>query len=152
MPYAVQTVRRVSPMRSIVFACVLLLLRSATAGAETLASWNDGAAKKRIVAFVEAVTTTGGKDFVPPAERIAVFDNDGTLWAEQPLYFQLAFALERVKAMAPKHPEWKTREPFKTLLTGNVKGALAQGEKATLEMVAATHSGMTTDDFAKSVA
>lgn len=138
-------------MSRIVFACVLLLLRVDVASASSLASWNDGPVKARIVEFVEAVTTAGGKDFVPPAERIAVFDNDGTLWAEQPMYFQLAFALDRVKALAPAHPEWKTKEPFKTLLAGDVKGALAQGQKAVLEIVAATHSGMTTDAFAATV-
>lgn len=138
-------------MSRIVFACVLLLLRVDVASASSLASWNDGPVKARIVEFVEAVTTAGGKSFVPPAERIAVFDNDGTLWAEQPMYFQLAFALDRVKALAPAHPEWKTKEPFKTLLAGDVKGALAQGQKAVLEIVAATHSGMTTDAFAATV-
>jgi phosphoglycolate phosphatase-like HAD superfamily hydrolase len=89
---------------------------------------------------------------VPPAERVAVFDNDGTLWSEQPLYFQLAFALDQVKAMAPQHPEWKTEEPFKSLLAGDVKGALAQGEKGILAIIAATHSGMTTEDFTKAAA
>jgi phosphoserine phosphatase len=88
---------------------------------------------------------------VPPEERIAVFDNDGTLWAEQPIYFQVAFALERVKALAPQHPEWTTQEPFKSLLAGDVKGALGQGEKAILEIMAATHTGMTTEEFAKTV-
>jgi phosphoglycolate phosphatase-like HAD superfamily hydrolase len=139
-------------MREALLAGVLLLLRVATADASPLVSWNDGPAKARIIAFVEAVTTTGGKDFVPPAERIAVFDNDGTLWAEQPIYFQLAFALDRVKAMAPDNPDWKTQEPFKTLLAGDVKGALGQGEKAVLEILAVTHAGMTTDAFAKTVA
>jgi phosphoglycolate phosphatase-like HAD superfamily hydrolase len=129
----------------------LVLAAAATSSAEVLPSWNPGPARDRIVAFVAAVTTAGGKDFVPPAERIAVFDNDGTLWAEQPLYFQLAFALERVKAMAPQHPEWKTTEPFKSLLAGDVKGALGQGQKAVLEIVAVTHAGMTTDEFAKAV-
>lgn len=138
-------------MRKALLAGVVLLFQVATADASPLVSWNDGAAKAAIIAFVEAVTTPGAKDFVPPAERIAVFDNDGTLWAEQPLYFQLAFALDRVKAMAPDHPEWKTKEPFKTLLTGDVKGALGQGEKAVLEIVAATHAGMTTDAFATTV-
>lgn len=89
----------------------------------------------------------GGPDFVPPAERIAVFDNDGTLWAEQPIYFQVAFALDRVKALAPQHPEWKTKEPFASLLKGDLKGALAGGERALLEIIAATHAGMTTEEF-----
>ena len=128
-------------------------LVSATAPAQTtdpLASWNDGKAKQAILKFVAEVTSEGAT-FVEPAERIAVFDNDGTLWSEQPIYFQLAFALDQVKAMAPRHPEWKTQEPYKTLLAGDVKGALAQGEKAILGIMAATHSGMTTEEFAASV-
>ena len=120
-------------------------------GSDALPSWNEGPAKQAIVKFVSEATTPGSASFVPPAERIATFDNDGTLWSEQPLYFQLAFALERVKALAPQHPEWKTEEPFKTLLTGDVKGALAQGEKAILGILAATHTGMTTEEFRKTV-
>ena len=112
-------------------------------------SWHDGAAKRSIVAFVEKVTKLGGPDFVSPSERIAVFDNDGTLWAEQPLYFQLAFAIDRVKALAPQHPEWKTREPFASLLEGDTKAALAGGEHALLEIVSASHSGMTIEAFAR---
>jgi phosphoserine phosphatase len=135
---------------SLVLAAALV---SATAAAQTkdpLASWNDGPAKQAILKFVAEVTSEGAA-FVEPAERIAVFDNDGTLCSEQPIYFQLAFALDQVKAMAPKHPEWKTQEPYKTLLAGDVKGALAQGEKATLGIMAATHSGMTTEEFASNV-
>ncbi len=120
---------------------------AAAQAADALPSWNDGAAKARILEFVGAVTDGRGKSFVPLAERIAVFDNDGTLWAEQPMYFQLAFALDRVKALAPKHPEWKTTEPFASLLKGDVKAALAGGEKAIVEIVMATHAGMTTDEF-----
>ena len=97
--------------------------------------------------FVERVTRNGSPDFVPPAERIATFDNDGTLWAEQPLYFQLLFAIDRVKALAPQHPEWKDKEPFASLLKGDIKAALAGGEHAILEIVMATHAGMTTDEF-----
>jgi hypothetical protein len=115
--------------------------------AEPLPSWNEGAAKQAIIEFVTKVTIQGGPDFVPPAERIATFDNDGTLWAEQPMYFQLLFALDRVKALAPKHPEWKTKEPFASLLKGDVKGALAGGERAMLEIVMNTHAGMTTVEF-----
>jgi phosphoglycolate phosphatase-like HAD superfamily hydrolase len=100
---------------------------------------------------VAKVTTEGGANFVPPAERIATFDNDGTLWAEQPLYFQVLFALDRVKALAPTHSEWKTKEPFASLLRGDVKSALGGGEHAILEIVAATHSGMTSDEFEKTV-
>ncbi|KJC35157.1 haloacid dehalogenase [Bradyrhizobium sp. LTSP857] len=118
---------------------------------EPLPSWNDTAPKKAIEAFVERVTKQGSSDFVPPAERIATFDNDGTLWAEQPLYFQLVFALDRVKALAPLHPEWKDKEPFASLLKGDLKGALAGGEAAIFQIVTATHSGMTTDEFEKIV-
>ena len=120
-------------------------------GAGPLPSWNDGPARKAIVAFVEKVTKEGSPDLVPVAERIATFDNDGTLWAEQPMYFQFLFALDRVKALVPQHPEWKTKEPFASLLKGNLKGALAGGERAMLEIVMATHAGMTTDEFEKIV-
>src|SRR5258707_4769385 len=114
---------------------------------DALPSWNDTAPKKAIITFVERVTKQGSPDFVPEAERIATFDNDGTLWAEQPIYFQLAFALDRVKALAPQHPEWKDKEPFASLLKGDLKGALAGGEKAIFEIVTVTHSGMTTVEF-----
>lgn len=123
----------------------------AYAQADPLPSWNDGAAKQAIVKFVRDVATEGVDAHVPPAERIATFDNDGTLWSEQPIYFQVAFALEQVKSMAPRHPEWKTQEPFKTLLAGDVKAALGQGQKAVLEIMAATHTGMTTDEFSNTV-
>ena len=96
---------------------------------------------------MERVTTSASPDFVPPAERIATFDNDGCLWAEQPMYFQLLFALDRVKAIAPQHPEWREKEPFASLLKGDVKAALAGGEHAMLEIVTATHAGMTTEEF-----
>ncbi|MES2438087.1 MAG: HAD family hydrolase [Verrucomicrobiota bacterium] len=120
--------------------------------ADPLPSWNDTAPKKAITAFVEKVTKEGSADFVPPAERIATFDNDGTLWSEQPMYFQLFFAIDRVKALAPQHPEWKEKEPFASLLKGDLKTALAGGEKALLEIVAVTHAGMTTDEFEIAVA
>ena len=119
--------------------------------ADLLPSWNDGASKRAIVEFVAKVTRQGGPDFVPPAERIATFDNDGTLWPEQPLYFQFLFALDRVKALAPQHPEWKDKEPFASLLRGDLKAALAGGEHAMMEFVVATHAGMTTDEFEKVV-
>jgi phosphoglycolate phosphatase-like HAD superfamily hydrolase len=128
-------------------ACALALTTTISHAADSLPSWNDGAAKKSIVEFVQKVTKEGGADFVPPAERIAVFDNDGTLWAEQPTYFQFFFALDRVKALAPQHPEWKTKEPFASLLKDDVKGALAGGERAMLEIVMATHAGNTTEEF-----
>jgi phosphoserine phosphatase len=123
----------------------------ALAQADPLPSWNDGAAKSAITEFVARVTAEGGSDYIVPAERIAVFDNDGTLWSEQPLYFQFAFAMDRVKAMAPEHPEWKDAEPFRSILAGDVKGALASGKKGMAEIMAATHAGMTTDAFADSV-
>jgi len=119
---------------------------------DPLSSWNDGPTKQAIVAFVAKVSKEGSPDFVPPAERIATFDNDGTLWCEQPMYFQLFFALDRVKTLAPQHPEWKTKEPFASLLKGDVKGALAGGEHAILEIIVATHAGMTTAEFEKIVA
>jgi len=121
------------------------------AAADPLASWNEGATKQAIMAFVARVTTHGGADFVPVAERIAVFDNDGTLWSEQPLYIQLAFVLDRVRELAPAHPEWKAREPFKSVLAGDSKAAVAGGVKAFFELVTATHSGMTTEDFQQTV-
>jgi len=132
-------------------AAILSLLAWTTATAQPLPSWNDGAAKQGIIAFVNAVTEKGGKDYVPPAERVAVFDNDGTLWAEQPAYFQLAFALDRVKALAPQHPEWKEKEPFASLLEGDLKGALAGGEPAIFQIVMAAHFGMTTEEFDQTV-
>ena len=119
--------------------------------ADPLASWNDTAPKRAIVGFVEKVTTPGSPDFVPVTERIATFDNDGTLWAEQPMYFQLISALDRVKALAPHHPEWKDKEPFASLLKGDVKGALAGGEKAIAEIIMSTHAGMTTEEFERIV-
>jgi hypothetical protein len=118
---------------------------------DSLPSWNDGKAKRSIIEFVGKVTRKGSPDFVSPTERIATFDNDGCLWAEQPMYFQLLFALDRVKALAPQHPEWTAKEPFASLLKGDVKGALAGGEHAMLEIVMATHAGMTTEEFEKIV-
>src|SRR6059036_57582 len=114
---------------------------------DPLPSWNDGATKKSITDFVAKVTKEGPSDFVPPEERIATFDNDGTLWCEQPMPVQLFFALDRVNALAPQHPEWKTKEPFASLLKGDLKTALAGGEHALLELVMATHAGMTTVEF-----
>ena len=115
--------------------------------ADPLPSWTDGQAKQSIIDFVAKVSQQGSSDYVPPAERIATFDNDGTLWGEQPLYVQLLFAVDRVKALAPQHPEWKDQEPFASLLKGDVKSALAGGEHAILELVMATHAGMTTEAF-----
>jgi phosphoserine phosphatase len=120
---------------------------ASTTSAAPLASWNDGAARKAIIDFVTRTTSEGGADFVRPAERIAVFDNDGTLWAEQPMYVQLAFALDRIKAIAPKHPEWKTAQPFKGVLEGDLKAVLAGGEHSLMQVIAASHVGNTTEEF-----
>ncbi|MBN8549762.1 MAG: haloacid dehalogenase-like hydrolase [Deltaproteobacteria bacterium] len=135
--------------RIIIFALLVLFPCSSILAevSDPLSSWNNTPAKAAIVAFVEKVTTPGSPDFVPEAERIATFDNDGTLWSEQPLPVQLYFALDRVKALAPQHPEWKTIEPFASILKGDMKGALAGGEHAILELVMATHAGMTTTEF-----
>jgi phosphoglycolate phosphatase-like HAD superfamily hydrolase len=114
---------------------------------DTLPSWNDTVPKKAIVAFVEKVTKEGSADFVPPGERVATFDNDGTLWCEKPMPVQLFFVLDRVKALAPQHPEWKTKEPFASILKGDLKTAAAGGERGLLELVMATHTGMTTMEF-----
>ena len=128
-----------------------IAVSSAAAAADALSSWKDGMTKQAIVQFVKQVTTKGGPKFVPPAERIAVFDNDGTLWAEQPIYFQLAFALDRVKALAPRHPEWQEKEPFRSALAGDLAGMAAGGEKGLLELVAATHADTTSEEFEKAV-
>jgi len=117
-------------------------------GGDPLASWNDGHSKLRIVAFVQSVTSRTSPDFVAPQDRIAVFDNDGTLWSEQPMYFQLAFIIDRVKTMAAARPEWKDRQPFKGVLEGNMEAVMATGEKGLLDMAMATHAGMSSDEFA----
>lgn len=119
---------------------------------EVLSSWNDGASKQAIIAFVTKVTTAGGPNYVKPEERVAVFDNDGTLWTEWPAYTQLLFALDRVKAMAPRHPEWRKKQPFKAALAGDVKTLAASGDKALMEIVAVTHAGDTPEAFQSIVA
>jgi phosphoglycolate phosphatase-like HAD superfamily hydrolase len=118
---------------------------------DPLPSWNDGAVKKSITDFVARVTAPGGADFVPAEQRIATFDNDGTLWCEQPIYFQFAFALDRIRAIAPRHPEWKTTPPFKAIIEKDTKAMAAADEKGLLQIVAITHAGMTTDEFSKAV-
>jgi hypothetical protein len=128
-----------------------LALASLAAAAGPLPSWNMGQAKQSVVDFVQRATTAGGADFVPVPERIAVFDNDGTLWTEKPIYVQLAFVLDRVKALAPVHPEWQDKQPFKAALEGDLKTVAAGGEHALIELVMATHAGMTTDAFAQVV-
>jgi len=127
-----------------------MLANSAEAG-DPLPSWNEGTAKRSIIDFVNRVTQPNSPDFVAPEQRIATFDNDGTLWSEQPMYFQLFFAIDRVKAMVPMHPEWKDKQPFKAVLEGDFKTALAGGEHALLELVMATHAGNTTEEFSQAV-
>jgi hypothetical protein len=123
----------------------------ASAQSDPLPSWNDTPTKQAIVDFVGRVTKAGGPDFVTPAERIATFDNDGTLWVEQPMYVQLAFALDRVKALAPLHPEWKYTDPFQSVLEGDMKAVSESGERGLVELIMFTHAGMTTDEFSKIV-
>ena len=138
--------------RSILSAALALLTVAAPVhAADPLPSWNDTAPKKAIMQFVEKVTKEGSPDFVPAPERIATFDNDGTLWSEQPMYFQAFFVFDRIKQLAPKHPEWKDQEPFASVLKGDMKGALAGGEKALFVLVMATHAGLTTEEFEKAV-
>ena len=135
-----------------IVALALLAVGAARAQAgDALPSWNDGAAKARIVAFVQAVTQPGGRDFVAPSERIAVFDNDGTLWSEQPMYFQLAFAIDRARAMVAKDPALAGRPVFKAAAAGDMKALAATGEKGLLELIALTHAGNTTEEFAQTV-
>ena len=132
-------------------AVSLVLATSAFAQSDPLALWNDGKTKQSIIAFVNKVTTPGSPDFVPPAERIATFDNDGTLWVEHPMYTQLAFALDRIKALAPQHPQWKTKQPFKAVLENDMKTLAASGEKGLVELVMESHTGMSTAEFEKIV-
>jgi phosphoglycolate phosphatase-like HAD superfamily hydrolase len=131
-----------------IFAVCIFSVANAS---DPLTSWNEGPAKKGILEFVAAVTEKGGKDYVEPAERIAVFDNDGTLWVEYPMYTQALFAFDRVKALAPQHPEWKTTQPFKGVLEGDMKAVGATGMKGLMEIVMATHSGMTAAEFEQEV-
>ena len=119
--------------------------------ADPLPSWNEGPAKKSIIDFVGRVTRQGGPDFVSPPERIATFDNDGTLWSEQPLYFQFLFALDRVKALAPQHPDWTQKQPFKGVLEGDTKAVMSSGERGLLDLISATHAGNTTEEFERIV-
>ncbi|MBP6679888.1 MAG: haloacid dehalogenase-like hydrolase [Saprospiraceae bacterium] len=125
--------------------------QTASAGKDPLPSWNEGASKKAIFDFVAKTTKAGTSGFIPMPERIACFDNDGTLWSEQPMYFQFAFVMDRVKALAPQHPEWKETQPFKAVLEGDVKTALSGGEKSMMDLMMATHAGTTTEEFNKIV-
>ncbi|HPE80541.1 MAG TPA: HAD family hydrolase [Gammaproteobacteria bacterium] len=133
------------------FAAVLMLAVASARASEPLPSWNAGASKSAIVEFVARIARENGPDFVPPAERIAVFDNDGCLWSEQPAYFQLLFAIDRIKTLAPQHPEWREQQPFKAVLENDMKALAASGEHGLLELVMASHAGMTTEEFEKIV-
>ena len=145
----------IAATRRLFLAAAILVAGAFDIGAQAqtdpLPSWNDGPTKKSITDFVARITREGGPDFVAVPERIATFDNDGTLWSEQPYYFQLAFAIDRVKAMLPQHPEWKTKQPFKALLEGDKKTLAAAGEMGLLPIISVTHSGMTVEDFSKTV-
>ncbi|HEY2149560.1 MAG TPA: HAD family hydrolase [Vicinamibacterales bacterium] len=148
--------RILSTRRTFVTGLLVLALLPAMVVAQApkdpLPSWNDGPSKQAIVKFVSAAVKRGDPGFIAPDDRIAVFDNDGTLWAEQPMYVQMAFALDRVKVLAPQHPEWKTTQPFRAVLDGDMKALGASGEKGLVELVMATHAGITTDEFATIVA
>ncbi|MGO6996934.1 HAD family hydrolase [Rhizobium leguminosarum] len=134
-----------------VFLIIALAPVVAVTQSDPLPSWNDTAPRAAIIAFVEKVTKEGSPEFVPAPERVAVFDNDGTLWVEHPIYTQLAFALDRVKTLAPQHPEWKETQPFKAVLEGDMKALAASGEKGLVELIMTTHAGMTSSDFQKVV-
>ena len=141
-------------MKSLIRFFTLVIMFSSCvvqAAGDPLPSWNDGKAKQSIIEFVGKVTKEGSPDFVPVAERIATFDNDGCLWTEQPMYFQAFFIFDRIKQLAPQHPEWKDKEPFASVLKGDVKAALAGGEHALVKMAMATHAGTTTEEFEKIV-
>jgi phosphoglycolate phosphatase-like HAD superfamily hydrolase len=131
----------------VVLAAGLAIATQALATTDPLPSWNDGDTKQAIVAFVDATTDESSPHFVPPEDRIATFDNDGTLWTEQPMYTQLAFALDRVKALAPQHPEWKTTQPFKAVLDNDLEALAASGKKGLIELIMASHAGMSTAEF-----
>ncbi len=130
---------------------VVLHAWQTTPRSDPLPSWTDGGAKKSILQFVGRVTQKGSPDFVPPLERIAVFDNDGTLWAEQPIPFQGLFAMDRVHSLAPQHPDWKENQPFKAVLENDMKALASTGQKGLIELMMATHAGMTTEEFERTV-
>ena len=141
----------VAVVLTLLFGLTPATVLQALAQTDPLPSWNEGVSKRAITEFVTRVTHQGGQDFVPPAERIATFDNDGTLWVEHPMYVQMAFILDRVKALAPLHPEWKDTQPFKAVLEGDMKTLAEYGEHGLLELGMATHAGMTTEEFEKIV-
>jgi hypothetical protein len=144
-------VRWIRRLSSLLLLLAVFTGKAFSQSSDLLPSWNDGTAKKAITDFVAKVTKEGGPDYVPIPERIAVFDNDGTLWSEQPMYVQMVFAFDRVKALAPQHPEWKEKQPFKAALEADMKTLLASGEEGLIELMLATHAGMTTDEFAEIV-
>jgi len=133
-----------------IFLIVVGML-AATVSADPLSSWNEGQTKQAIIKFVQEVTNKSSPKYVSPEQRIATFDNDGTLWCEQPMYFQGFFTVDRVKALAPQHPEWKERQPFKAILENDMKALAASGEKGAMEIIMTTHAGMTTGEFEKIV-
>ena len=141
-------IKRVTVYLLLFCAAIAATLRLAAQAADPLPSWNDGAGKKAIIDFVARTTTGGSPDFVPVEDRVATFDNDGTLWVEQPMYTQLAFAMDRVKALAPQHPKWKTQQPFKAVLDDDMTAMAAIGEPGLMKIIAVTHAGMTTQQFA----
>lgn len=136
---------------AILFLVSSLFTPELLTASEPLASWNDGTSKQNILSFVARVTDKNSPDFVPPAQRIATFDNDGTLWSEQPIYFQIQFALDQIHKLAPQHPEWKQQPPFKAILAGNKQEFLKSGKKGILELMMATHANLTTEEFAAEV-
>ncbi len=149
------TSRTFRTIYSFTLLLILFSLFSIAAAAKTedpLPSWNSGDNKAAITDFVTRVTQEGGDDYVKPSQRIAVFDNDGCLWSEQPVYFQAFYIVDRIREMAPQHPEWQSEEPFASLLKGDLKTALAGGEEALLKMMMATHAGLTAGEFSESVA
>jgi len=140
-----------NPLRSLLVLAAIIVPVAAAQAADPLPSWTDGPTKQAIETFVQKVTDQQGADYVPPADRIAVFDNDGNLWAEQPVYFQLLFAIDRVKALAPEHPEWKDKQPFKAALEGDMEALAASGKKGLLELLMVSHAGNTPEEFQETV-
>jgi phosphoglycolate phosphatase-like HAD superfamily hydrolase len=136
---------------AIIFAAACGSTGPAAAQSDLLPSWVDGAAKKSITDFVARVTAPGVSGFVPPAQRIAAFDNDGTLWIEKPIYVQVVFAIDRVRAAAPQHPEWRKKQPFKAAIGNDMATLAASGSKGLLEIVAASQAGLTPEEYDKTV-
>jgi haloacid dehalogenase-like hydrolase len=136
---------------AVIFAAACGWTGPAGAQSNPLPSWNDGAVKKSITDFVGRVTAAGGPDFVPVAQRIATFDNDGTLWIEKPIYVQVVFAIDRVRAIAPQHPEWRSEQPFKAAIDNDMAALAAFGSKGLLDIVAASQAGLTPEEYDKTV-